>query len=156
MPKLISINNSPEDSSITFNDLEKIILRYKADRIQKLPKELNKDSRAVWISKDKILEFFQKNSTANGVRFYFGVVDDATLKNGVHNLVLIPTAEDLQDQVSDHDSVLITQNSIPKPLATQMAVASTANTSIASNSLICPPPIDRCKGSSFLNPQAAN
>lgn len=151
MPKKISVNNESSEATITFVDLGKIISRYNTDRIKKFPKDLIDDSRAVWISKGKILEFFEKNSTATGVRFYFGVVDDANSPKGVHNLVLIPTSGNMQDQVSDNDSVLITQNSTPPPPATRVASAIATGTPAESNSSICPPPKSRCQGSSFIN-----
>jgi hypothetical protein len=137
MPKKISLTDSSEELSISLNNLGAMISRYKTERLQMLPQNLIDDTTSVWISKSKILEFFQKNPNAEGIRFYFGVVDDPFINHGIHNIVLISTSNNREDQVSENDSVLITQNFESFPLDGAL------------HALLCPPPIDRCNGRAF-------
>ena len=139
MPKQVSINGATE-GLITQQELGNIIARYKTERIQALPSNLGDDSTSVWISKDKLTEFFAKNANATGIRFYFGVVDDPYVPHGVHNLLLIPTVDRQQDQVSDTDWIIITQNSGETTLESFIA----ANGGL--DALICPPPVTHCNG----------
>lgn len=137
MPKKISLTDSSEELSISSNNLGDMISRYKSERLQKLPQNLIDDATSVWISKSKILEFFQKNINADGIRFYFGVVDDPFVIHGIHNIVLISTANNREDQISEDDWVLITQNIESIQLDGTL------------HALLCPPPIDRCNGRAF-------
>jgi len=137
MPKQISINGSEDEQPITISDLGSIISRYREERLQVLPVDLSEDSTSVWISKDKLTEFFGNNPDANGIRFYYGVIDDPYILTGVHNLVLVSTKDDKVDQVGDNDWVLITQNVLVVPVEGTL------------DAVICPPPLDKCNGREF-------
>lgn len=143
MPKLISIDGRTTAQDISKEDLGSIIARYKAERLLKLPPELAEDCTSVWISKEKILDFFARNPNATGARFYYGVVDDPYVSSGIHNLVLISTINERQDQISDTDSVLVTEN-----LTNQQFIELNAPP-LAMHVLLCPPPIDRCNGRAY-------
>lgn len=134
--KKISLDDSPL-SDIDPTEIGSITSRYRNERIVHFPTELSEDSTSVWISTVKLQEFLDANPGATGVRLYYGVVNDPYAIAGIHNLVLVPTKNGKEDQISADDAVLITENTFQLPAQGTL------------NVVICPPPLDRCNGRVF-------
>ncbi|MBI1780211.1 MAG: hypothetical protein HYR66_02425 [Sphingobacteriales bacterium] len=128
MPKKIDLNGNSSSLVISVAELQAHVNRYKNERHKHITAHMKVDSRAVWLSRNKVMDFFSNNPSATGVRIYFGVIDDANTPTGVHNLVFVPTADKAgtsTDNLGDQDSVMVTQN---------FAASTTAS------SFVCPPP----------------
>jgi hypothetical protein len=137
MPRKIDLNGNSTSLVISVAELQAHVSRYKNERHKHIIAHMKEDSRAVWVSKAKLLEFFASNPSANGVRIYFGVIDDANTPTGVHNLIFVPTADKAgtsTDNLGDQDSVMVTQN---------FAASAT------SSSKVCPPP-QPCNGTGLI------
>ncbi len=140
MPKKIDLFTTPSPGdTISTDEIQHMVDRYKTERYNHITKHITDDSRAVWISKAKILEFFNNNSSANGVRMYFGIIGDNNkgYEQGVHNLVLVPTMKSgtsNNDLLRDDNWVVVLQNI--------MAMAMVDDPEGA----ICPPPRNPCGG----------
>ena len=126
-----------EPTTITTAEIGSYITRYRNERINALPANLQDDSSSVWITKEKLVELFTQNPNAEGIRFYFGITDDPFVEDhGIHNLVLICTDSLKSDMVAEADTVLIVKNFSATPLGAFQAA-------------ICPPPVSRCTGRAF-------
>ena len=115
MPRKIDLNGNSTSLFVTVEGLQTLVDRYKHERYVFIAQHLKPDSRAVWISKDKIMELFEKNPAATGVRLYYGVIDDENFGDhkSVHNLILISTKKGVignDDQTGNDDWVMVTQN----------------------------------------------
>lgn len=146
MPKLIDLTGGENQQTISTSELKDSISRYKSERLDLLPGKLTEGARAVWISKKKILQFFADNPGATGARFYHGVIEDPQVKEGVHNLIVVPTTANGQvhdDLAGDEDSVLVTHSPGAQTRSAAMPAGSV-------HTLICPPPIKHCQGTSLL------
>lgn len=137
MPRLIDLIADSDQLNITEDELKSIIDGYKTERLNKLPENIRDDSTSVWVSKAKLTEFFEKNVTATGIRLYFGIIDDPFVQHKIHNLVMVSTTTDQLDQVANDNYVIVTKN------------FSDIKADGEINSLICPPPVERCRGRRF-------
>jgi hypothetical protein len=137
MPQLIRLAGGEEEPlTITQAELGQIITRYRHERINNLPLPYQNDSSSVWISKEKLEDFFESNPDATGMRLYFGVIDDPEVPAGIHNLIFISTIG-REDQISEDSAVIVTKNYAVSPMGSLDAV-------------ICPPPQTHCTGRAFV------
>lgn len=138
MPRKIDGFGNATDLKISIDEMQTQVTRYKTERYDKYVPTLQVDSRGVWVSKDKILELFERNPKASGIRMYYGVLNTAYYDDGCHNLIFVSTTQnasnDNEDQMGDDDWVLIAENS-------------EAAESMQTNMVICPPPNRPCQGS---------
>ncbi|MEJ8843131.1 hypothetical protein WG954_12145 [Lacibacter sp. H375] len=140
MPKKIDLFTTPSPGEpISTDEIQHMVDRYKEERYKHITEHVTDDSRAVWISKAKIFEFFNNNPDANGVRMYFGIIGDTNkgYEQGVHNLVLVPTKKSgtsNNDLLGNDNWVVVLQNIMTTAMDGDREGA------------ICPPPKDPCGG----------
>jgi hypothetical protein len=138
MPKKIDLNGNSTNLSITIEGLQALVDRYKHERYVFITQHLDPDSRAVWISKNKLMELFDKNPAATGVRMYYGVIDDSFYGHhkSAHNLIFVSTRKGSagnDDMTGNDDWVIVTQN-VDEPALNDDPQC-----------IICPPP-QPCQG----------
>lgn len=148
MPKKIDLNGSSRDLMVSVEVLQASVDRYKNERHDLLPGEKRPDSRAVWISRNKIMEFLSSNPDASGMRIYFGVIEDDNFgpHYTAHNLVFVPTTQGTEgndDLTGDNDWVIVTQNFNASEKGGAMPLDASSP-----ECAICPPP-DPCTGRSL-------
>lgn len=144
MPKKIDlVQPTSPGEPITIAEIQSLVDRYKKERYKHITEHVTDDSRAVWISKAKLLEFFNSNPSANGIRMYFGVIADTNhgFEQGVHNLIMVPTIKtgtQNNDLLADDNWVIVLQNVMATALIESPEGA------------ICPPPKNPCGGNTIV------
>ena len=145
MPKAIDLNDISKTFDISQPGLQHYVTRYEKERYKHLLHYIHDDSRAIWISKNVIQAFFANNPSADGVRIYFGVIDDdhVGFKKGIHNLIFVSTRKTDgidNDQLGADDCVIVLKNFMDNPITPPQAV-------------ICPPPKEHCNGNGLTYTQ---
>ncbi len=140
MPKLIDLTLSPSPGDeIEIEQLQHYVDRYKLERYKHIVAHINDDSRGAWISKEKIQEFLTNNPDADGLRLYYGVIEDfhEGFEQGTHNLLLVPTQKsgtDNIDLLGNANWVIVLLNASSAAIAGDPQAA------------LCPPPRNPCGG----------
>ena len=142
MPKAIDLTDTSLTYDISTNELQGLVTRYENERYSRLLNYINDDSRAIWIGKTAIEKFFANNANSDGLRIYFGVIDDTHrgFEQGVHNLVFVSTKKTQgtdQDQLGNDDCVIVVKNIVGEQAVPPQAV-------------ICPPPKEHCNGNGLV------
>ena len=115
MPKVFDLLDHQKCSDKDREKIQSYINRYTKERYNHIIKYITDDAKSVHLSRSLMNEFFEKNSTADGMRVHYSVIDDPNegFQQGVHNLIFIPTKlidGKYVDMLGDNDWVIVTQN----------------------------------------------
>ncbi len=147
MPKKINLVGGNTGIQVPVSELTRQINRYRDERHKHIIQHITTDSRAVWLDRQILENFFSNNSSASGVRIYFGVIEDTKVDEtdqepwhyqGAHNLIFVPTqktGDQNEDQLSDDDWVIVVENIPFNKIVDGQSKAA-----------ICPPPTKPCGG----------
>lgn len=115
MPKVFDLSDPANVHDVSVKQLQNYVTRYSEERHTHLLQKISDDSKQVHIKRNLLEEFLKRNAKAEGVRMYYGVVDEKheAFKHGIHNVIMVPTKVvngQNKDMLDDHDSVIVTHN----------------------------------------------